>query len=81
MEKLCEDQGCPHHGVAHLCVTPAPRGAVRVQPKSILIERKAFICTGCEGVYADKPVSSCDCCIPNATFLEGRIVYRQPINQ
>lgn len=23
---LCQDEGCPHHGVPHVCVTPKPRG-------------------------------------------------------
>jgi hypothetical protein len=22
--KLCEDEGCPHHGTSHICVEPAP---------------------------------------------------------
>lgn len=26
-----------------------------------IIKRKLFICPFCEGVYADEPVTSCDC--------------------
>jgi hypothetical protein len=38
--------------------------------------RKAFICTGCEGVYADEPVSKCDCMPKQNTFYEGTIHYK-----
>lgn len=38
--------------------------------------RRAFICKGCEGVYADEAVSKCDCmCEPD--FVEGEISYAE----
>jgi hypothetical protein len=36
--------------------------------------RKVFICLSCKGVYADAPVTSCDCCPDKNEFLEGYIV-------
>lgn len=47
-----------------------------------LVRRAAFICKYCDGVYADKPVTQCDCL--GATdqkpphFIEGKIEYRLP---
>jgi len=35
--------------------------------------RKAFVCRGCEAVYSDSPVSSCDC-LNGAGFDEHYIV-------
>ena len=23
-EQLCEDEGCPHHGTDHICISPPP---------------------------------------------------------
>jgi len=37
--------------------------------------RKAFICPSCEGVYADQPVSQCDCMPGRNEFIEGVIAY------
>lgn len=37
--------------------------------------RKAFVCTGCEGVYSDQPVSQCDCFPDKNEFVEGTIAY------
>lgn len=37
--------------------------------------RKVFICDVCEGVYADEPVTNCDCTVSEkTTFSEGYIV-------
>lgn len=38
--------------------------------------RKAFICPACECVYADSPVSHCDCFENHSnTYIEGSIIY------
>ena len=37
--------------------------------------RKAFICAACDGVYADQPVSRCDCMPEKDEFIEGTISY------
>lgn len=47
--------------------------------KSKTVTRKAFICTACEGVTADEPVTSCDCCPPEDKFIEGTITYPMPV--
>jgi hypothetical protein len=39
------------------------------------VRRKAFICSGCEGVYADEPVTQCDCNFEKLPFIEGYIFY------
>lgn len=45
-----------------------------IKPDSSSVVRRAFICKGCEGVYADEAVSHCDCmCEPE--FIEGEIRY------
>lgn len=47
-----------------------------------LVRRAAFVCKYCEGVYADDPVTQCDCL--GATdqdpphFIKGKIEYRLP---
>lgn len=41
-------------------------------PKTV---RKAFVCSGCHGVYADTPVTSCDCMEVDGSFIEGTITY------
>lgn len=47
-----------------------------------LVRRSAFICKYCDGVYADEPVTSCDCLghydknPPH--FIKGEIKYRLP---
>ena len=46
-------------------------------PASQNVIRKAFICAGCEGVYADDPVSSCDC-LQSTEWIEGQIIYSVP---
>lgn len=37
--------------------------------------RKAFICKSCEGVYADQPVTQCDCMPDKDEFIKGIISY------
>jgi hypothetical protein len=46
------------------------------------IVRKAFICPDCEGVYADAPTTSCDCCGPRCQehfAIRGTIRYEFPV--
>lgn len=51
--------------------------------KSNTVTRKAFICIGCECVYTDEPVATCDCYVhweyPKGTnlFIEGQITYNK----
>lgn len=45
------------------------------QPAEPVKKRKAFICPNCEGVYADQPVSQCDCVPDKNEFIEGTISY------
>lgn len=40
--------------------------------------RKVFVCKACQGVYADAPVSSCDCFPDVNEFDEGFIVMSRP---
>lgn len=48
---------------------------------TVTIVRKAFICIHCEGVYADSPVTSCDCCDGTINdFHEGTIEYKKNID-
>ena len=42
--------------------------------------RKAFICKSCEGVYADQPVSRCDCMPEKNEFIEGIIIYPKRVS-
>ena len=37
--------------------------------------RKVFVCDACQGVYADNPVTHCDCMPDVRSFTEMRIVY------
>lgn len=47
------------------------------EPKEI--ERLAFICVHCEAVYADAPVTQCDCMLGSRhDFIEGVIKYILP---
>lgn len=48
------------------------------QPAEPVKKRKAFICPNCEGVYADQPVSQCDCMPEKDEFIEGTITYPSP---
>jgi hypothetical protein len=47
-----------------------------------LVRRAAFICKYCDGVYADEPVTSCDCLgylgQKPPHFIKGKIEYRLP---
>lgn len=43
-----------------------------------MTKRKAYICTNCEGVYADLPVSECDCQVGvESIFKKGFILYKK----
>lgn len=42
---LCEDEGCPHHGVDHVCVTPKQRKALQVE-QELGVERVP-VCVAC----------------------------------
>jgi hypothetical protein len=48
-----------------------------------LVRRDAFICKYCEGVYADEPVTQCDCMdhigLEPPHFLKGEIRYKTPL--
>jgi hypothetical protein len=50
-----------------------------------LVRRAAFICKYCDGVYADEPVTSCDCLghydQKPPHFIKGKIEYRLPNSQ
>jgi len=43
------------------------------------VSRDAYICRYCDGVYADEPVSQCDCMgardNPPPHFIKGEITY------
>jgi hypothetical protein len=47
-----------------------------------IVRRDAFICKYCDGVYADEPVTSCDCLgyldQEPPHFIKGKIEYRLP---
>lgn len=47
-----------------------------------LVRRAAFICKYCDGVYADEPVTSCDCLghldQKPPHFIKGKIEYCLP---
>lgn len=62
-------------------VCPTNRGqALSCQER--LVRRSAFICKYCNGVYADEPVSQCDCLgyidQKPPHFIKGKIEYRLP---
>ena len=60
------------HSASYPSEQPAPV-AVALPDQTV---RRAFICKGCEGVYADEAVSKCDCmCEPD--FVEGEISYAE----
>lgn len=44
--------------------------------RKYLIERKVYVCKSCEGVYADVPVSKCDCTDEIPQYYEGIILYK-----
>ncbi len=43
-----------------------------------VVQRKAYVCASCEGVYADDPVTQCDCVPDEDVFIEGVITYAAP---
>jgi len=55
--------------------------ATPAQPIAPPTVRKAYICTACDGVYADEKVTQCDCMPAKQEFTEGTITYpsAQPI--
>ena len=48
------------------------------QPAQETKGRKVFVCTHCDGVYADQPVTRCDCLPDENTFTEGWICFGAP---
>ena len=48
------------------------------QPAQATNGRKVFVCTHCDGVYADQPVTQCDCLPDENTFTEGWICFGAP---
>jgi len=58
--------------------------AARERQDKDITTRKVFICIGCGGMYADSPVTSCDCCVdldyPQGAnlFVEGIAIYPNP---
>ena len=50
-------------------------------PIGSAVERKAFICKNCGSVYADEPVTECDCKVGGIhEFYEGTIRYIEQQN-
>ncbi len=47
-------------------------GAAPVSQQTV---RKAYICKSCDGVYADQPVTHCDCMPDKQEYIEGVIAY------
>jgi len=46
--------------------------------KPITVTRKAYICKNCEYVYADAPVTECDCHVGGEhEYYEGTITYQK----
>lgn len=44
-------------------------------PHRAAIKRRAFICPSCSGVYADEPVTQCDCMNASPAWIHGEISY------
>lgn len=42
-----------------------------------MTRRKAYVCKSCGGVYADDPVSQCDCMPEKNEFYIGTITYSE----
>ena len=57
------------------CLRREGRDALEVASVPAATERTAYICKNCEAVYADEPVSSCDCMSEAGGFYEGSIRY------
>ena len=49
--------------------------AALIAPERVNAPRKVYICKSCEGVYADAPVSSCDCMPGKNEFYEGHVIF------
>lgn len=58
-----------------LLAAQPPAGQAQEQPAREQEVRKAFICTNCDGVYADSHVTKCDCMPEEQTWIEGQIIY------
>lgn len=73
--------------IAHRGLTVNLKSAFECQDLSaktlVGVRRTAWICKYCDGVYADDPVSSCDCLGADGQtpphFVEGEIKYLQDI--
>lgn len=51
---------------------------VSTTTKSDITTRKIFVCKHCEGIYADSPVSQCDCLEGSGSdFIEGFAEYKR----
>lgn len=49
-----------------------------LKAKTNIVTRKAYICTKCEGVYIDDPVSECDCEVgQDQQFYVGTLIYEK----
>ena len=46
-----------------------------------LMQRAVYICTSCAGVYADAPVSQCDCLPDKNEFTEARIYTEDQLRE
>lgn len=42
-----------------------------------LVKRRAYICIRCQGVYADEPVTECDCSQGADIFWLAEIAYKK----
>jgi hypothetical protein len=50
-------------------------------PAGPVVTRKIFVCTECEGIYADEPTSRCDCLGSTQVeqrFIETTVSYVMP---
>lgn len=60
-------------------VTDLLRSAIEFSGEKAGRMRKAFVCVHCDGVYADEPVSQCDCLEGSgADFIEAQIHIPSP---
>ena len=66
--------GDKHPGFYH------PTWKIDYLQKNTEVKRKLFVCKGCEGVYAEEPVSECDCQLTPPTFAETSFSYLK-VNQ
>lgn len=75
-QRLGDYDGHTHHMLCDAHNPPYAKPAASAQPVAVPDgARKVFICDVCEGVYADEPVTNCDCTVSEkTTFSEGYIV-------